>query len=144
MAPGFSWALFGWAMRSLTSIVYHWTSWSSLSYNQVSVSELTFGSMSSKGHQTRIALSEPMTGIVQQGLSLSSSMTSPSLNTHFKSTFVSLTLCQVLPYGRQRQINWRIYSSPAFQGQGQIRDWIAPCFSWATFGWTMMPLTSIV
>ena len=53
-----------------------------------------------------------MTSIDQQGSSLGSSPTFPSPNLHFKPTFRSLTLCQILSGGRQRQITYtrnRIY-----------------------------------
>ena len=46
------------------SIVLHWASWSSLSYNQASVPGPMFRSMSSKAHQPHIVLSELMTSIV--------------------------------------------------------------------------------
>ena len=64
-------------------ILLHWTSWFSLSYNQAFMLGLIFGSMSCKAHQTHIALSEPMISIVQQGSSLSLSLTSTSLNPHY-------------------------------------------------------------
>ena len=43
----------------------------------------------------------------QQGLSLDSCLTFPSPNPHFKPTFESLTVCQVLSDRRQRQISLR-------------------------------------
>ena len=89
-------------MTSLTRIVYYWTSWSSLSYNQASVPGLTFESMSSKAHQAHIVLNESMTSIVQQ--SFGSCPTSSSLNPYYNPTFGSLTLCHVLSGGRQRQV----------------------------------------
>ena len=46
---------------------------------------------------------------VQQGLSLGSCTTFPSPNLHFELTFGSLTLCQVLSSGKQRQIKPRRY-----------------------------------
>ena len=110
MAPKSSWAIFRWAMMSMTSIAQHWASWSILSYNHVSVPGLAFEPMSSKAHQAHqahIALSEQMFSTVQQGSSLGSSPTSLSLNSHYKPTFGSLTLCQLLFGGRQRQINRR-------------------------------------
>ena len=63
-----------------------------------------FRSMSSYAHQAHIALSEPMTSKVQQSSSLGLCPTFPSTNPHFKLTFRSLTLCEVLSGGRQRQI----------------------------------------
>ena len=54
-----------------------------------------FGSMSNKAYQAHIALSEPMTNTDQQRLSLVSSATSSSVNTHFKLTFGSLTLSHI-------------------------------------------------
>ena len=76
--------------------------------------------MSSKANQAHIALTEQMSCFVQlqahvtlreptssidlQGSSLSSCLTPPSLNPHYKPTFESLTMCQVLSGGRQRQI----------------------------------------
>ena len=42
-----------------------------------------FGSMSCKAHQAHIALSEPMTSVVQQGSSLGSCPTSPTFNPHY-------------------------------------------------------------
>ena len=60
--------------------------------------------MSSKAHQAHIALSEPMTSKVQQGSNLSSSPTFLSPNPYINPTIGSLTLCQVLSGGRQRQI----------------------------------------
>ena len=63
-----------------------------------------FGSMSSSAHQANIVLSEPMTSQVQRGSSLGSCPTFPSPNSHFKPTFGSLTLCQVLSGGKLRQI----------------------------------------
>ena len=63
-----------------------------------------FETMPSKAHQAHIAVSEPMNSIVQQGLSLGSSQTSPSLNPYYKLTFGSLTWYQVLYGGRQWQI----------------------------------------
>ena len=50
------------------------------------------------------APSEPETSIVHQGSSVSSGLTFPSLNAHYKPTFVSLTSCQVLYDGSQQQI----------------------------------------
>ena len=64
-------------------------------------------SKSSKAHQAHIALNEPMISIVKQGLSQDLSQTFPSLNPHFKPTFGSLTLCQVLSGGRPWQIEPR-------------------------------------
>ena len=52
--------------------------------------------MFSKANPAHMALSELMTCIDQQGLSLGTSLTSPSLNPHYKATFRSLTLCHVL------------------------------------------------
>ena len=72
-----------------------------------------FGSMSCQVHQAHIALCEPMTSIVQQSSSLGWSPTSPSLNLHYKPTFGSLTLCQVLEGGRQRQIKLGRHSCPS-------------------------------
>ena len=61
----------GWAtLRTLYS--KHWTPWSSVSYNQVSVPGLMLiESTFSLAHQAHIALSEPKTSIVQQCLNLS-------------------------------------------------------------------------
>ena len=74
---------------------------------------LTFESISSKDHQVHIKLSEPLTGIVQQGSSLGLNQTSASFNPHYNPTFGSLTLCQVLSGRRQRQINRKISVSPS-------------------------------
>ena len=63
-----------------------------------------FGSMSCEAHQAYIALSEPMTSIVQQGSSLGSCPISLSINPHYKPTFGSLNLCQLLSEGSQWQI----------------------------------------
>ena len=63
-----------------------------------------FGSMSSQAHQAHIALSGPMTNIVQQGSNLGSYSTFSSPNPYYNSTFGSVTLCQVLSDGRPRQI----------------------------------------
>ena len=76
------------------------------SWGQASVPGLTFKSMSSKAYQVHIAQSEPMTSIVWWSLSLSSCPTSPSPNPHYNPAFRSLTLCQVLSGGRQRQISY--------------------------------------
>ena len=51
-----------------------------------------FGSMFSRAHQAHIALSEPMTSIVQQGSSLGSCPTSLFLNPYYKRTFVSSSI----------------------------------------------------
>ena len=67
----------------IDSIILPWTSWFSLSFTQGSVPGLMFGSMSCDALQAHIALSEPMTSIVQQGPSLGSSSTPPSLNLHY-------------------------------------------------------------
>ena len=80
-------------------------------------------SMSSQTHQAHITLSELMTSIIQlpahlahitlrwpvtstnrQGLSLGSCPIPRSFISHYKLTFLSLTLCQVLSGGRQQQI----------------------------------------
>ena len=45
-----------------------------------------------------------MTSKVQQGLNLGLSLTSPTHNPYFNLTFGSLTLCQVLSGGRQKQL----------------------------------------
>ena len=59
-------------------------------------------------HIAHIALSETMTNRIKQGSSLGLCPTFPSPNPHFKPTFGSLTLRQVLSVGRQRQIQPRL------------------------------------
>ena len=79
---GFNWATFRWAsciIDTVVTLVLHWTQWCSLSYNQAYVPGPRFGSMSSQAHQVHIALSGPMTGIVQQGSSRGSFPTFHSL-----------------------------------------------------------------
>ena len=77
-----------------------------------------FGFMSSKAHLAHIALNEPITSIVHQCSSLSSSPTSPSRNPLYKPTFGSLTLCQVQSGWRQWQIPLGLgsVSSPSSMG----------------------------
>ena len=75
-----------------------------------------------------------MTNIVQQGSSLSSGPTPLFLNPHFKLTFSSLILCQVLSGGRQRQISsfiWvlksnHITSESSNQMARAEIDWLYP------------------
>ena len=61
--------------------------------------------MSSYTYQAHIASSEPMTNKVPQGSSLGSCLTLASPNPHYKPTFGSLTLCQVLSVESQKQIS---------------------------------------
>ena len=63
-----------------------------------------FESRSSWAHQAHITLSEPMITILKQVSNLGSGLTFPSPNSHYKLTFGSLTLCQVLSGVRQRQL----------------------------------------
>ena len=76
----------------IDSTVYHWTSRSSLSYNQAFVPGFMFGSMSCKAHQAHIALSEPITSIVQQGSSFGLIPASPFFNPHYSQP-LCLWLC---------------------------------------------------
>ena len=88
------------ALIALYSIVWHWISCSSLSYDLSFVLGLTLIEFTfSEAHLAHIALSEPMTSIVLQGSRHSLCPTSPFSNSHYKPTFGSLTLCQVLYVG---------------------------------------------